>query len=85
MAWTYSDWAQQTTPALRLARLNLHIEEVTDKIGNEISGDGYAKGSNALTTLLDKLYARQSELEKRVERTANGGAIQIQFRDPTCG
>lgn len=82
MAWTYADWPSQTTPALRLTRLNLHITEVTQKIGNEIGGDGYSKGSGSLTTYLNGLMARQAELEKRVERTASGGAIQVQMRDP---
>lgn len=82
MAWLYADWAQQPTAVLRLSRLNMHIAEVADKIGNEIGGDGYSKGSSALTQYLDRLYDRQKELEKRTERTASGGAIQVMMRDP---
>lgn len=82
MIWTYADWPSQATPALKLARLNLHIAEVAQKIGPELGGDGYTKGSGSLAAYHRELMARQGELEKRVERTASGGAIQVQMRDP---
>lgn len=85
MAWSYADWRSQATAALRLARLNLHMAEVAQKIGNERGGDGYSVGSGSLAAYLRQLEDRQAELEKRVERTANGGAIQVRMIDPADG
>ncbi len=62
MAWTYSDWPTLATPALQLARLNLHIAEVADKVSNETSADGYSRGSSSLAQLLTQLYAERTRL-----------------------
>ena len=63
MAWTYSDWPTKSTAALQLSQLNLHIQEVADKIGNERSADGYSQGSGSLTTYLSALMTSRERLQ----------------------
>jgi hypothetical protein len=63
MAWTYSDWPVKSTAALQLSQLNLHIQEVADKIGNERSADGYSQGSGSLTTYLSALMTSRERLQ----------------------
>lgn len=62
MAWTYSDWPTKTTAALQLSQLNLHIQEVSDKIGNERAADGYSQGSSSLATYLSGLMTQRDRL-----------------------
>jgi hypothetical protein len=62
MAWTYSDWPTKSTSALQLSQLNLHIQEVADKISNERSADGYSQGSSSLTTYLTGLMSSRERL-----------------------
>lgn len=35
-AWTYSDWPSESGKAAHLTRLNLHIGEVADTIGDDV-------------------------------------------------
>lgn len=80
MAWTYSDWATKATVALRLERLNLHIQEVSDRIGNEQSGDGYSKGSGSLATLMQNLLAERRNLEATPGATGTGMFSRVRYR-----
>lgn len=86
MAWTYANWPSQSTPALRLTRLNLHIEEVSQKVQQELGADGKSRGSSSVQNYLDTLFAERDKLEKRVERTtasdgASGMFSQVRFRE----
>lgn len=63
MAWTYSDWPTKSTVTLQLSQLNLHIQEVSDKIGNERSADGYSHGSGSLTQYLTTLMSSRDRLQ----------------------
>lgn len=78
MAWTYSDWDQQTTPAARLSRLSLHIKEVTDKIAANVSADGKSRDSSSLNQLLTTLNKRYDQLLSAAG-TAGGISI-VKFR-----
>lgn len=62
MAWTYSDWDQQSTPKAKLARLSLFIQEVTDKIAANVSADGKSRDSSSLNQLLTTLNKRYEQL-----------------------
>lgn len=65
MAWSYSDWPTLSTTALKLARLNLHIAEVADRIGNERTAGEYSTGSGTLGGYMTTLLAQQARLEAK--------------------
>lgn len=80
MAYTYGDYESQSTDALRLARLRLHIAEVTQKISAATSGDGMSRDPSSLVTYMEQLQTRRRELESV---TGNyGGISQIKFGTP---
>lgn len=85
MTWTYSDWRAQATPALRLARLNLHLQELTDAVGRELSGDGKSKSETNITRLLELAEKEREKLQARVDRTSTGVVSQIRIRRPGGG
>lgn len=72
MAWTYSDWRSQSTAAQQLARLNLHMQEVSDKIGAEVGASGYQRSSHALTNYLELLETQRVGLSSAA---ATGGGV----------
>lgn len=62
MAWTYADWVTITDPAASLARLNLHIQEVSEQIGKERGSDGFNEGSFATRLYYDNLMEERAKL-----------------------
>jgi hypothetical protein len=60
--WTYSDYITYTDDSAKLTRLRLHIQEVSDAIGRELSGDGKSKSENNITQYLKDLRAEEKEL-----------------------
>jgi len=75
MAWTYSDYATYDYGAARLTRFRLHVQEVSDKIGAEMSDGGASRSTNALQSYLGILLKGQPD-EVRRDKTA-AGTIQI--------
>lgn len=70
VTWTYSDWDSQSTAALKLDRLRLHIQEV--------SGYVLKSGSKGRNLELDPDYLPQLNAEKmRLEQMA---AVRSVFR-----
>lgn len=60
--WTYSDWITQPYGATRLSRLRLHIQEVSEKVSEEMAADGQSSSSNAVEKYLESL--RKTEVEE---------------------
>lgn len=79
MSWTYSDWRSQSTKALRLARLRLHMTEVSDKIDNEVSGHGFTEGSGSVTQYLDKLQVQCDRLEASIGESGNAVMSRVRI------
>ena len=75
MAWTYSDWVSQSTPAAQLARLNLHMKEVADSVGKELGSDGKTMSSAAVERMLDKLHIRRERLQSIAGGVAGGVSL----------
>lgn len=73
--WTYHDYEEQETDALRLARLRRHITEVNAKVSADVSAGAYSRSSHPLTTYLAQLHDRRKELEGQAnsELMANAG------------
>lgn len=73
MAWTYSNWATQTTAASRLSGLRSHIAEVSAAI--ETRADSVAENGKSLTRpqLLEYFRTLMSE-QSRLESSARGRA-----------
>lgn len=82
MAWAYSDWRSQTTTTAQLARLALHMEELTDAVGKELDADGKHVSSNAIQQLLASLEKTYQNLERRSQRSTAGMTVQVRMRDP---
>lgn len=80
MAWTYSDWAQQGTRAAQISRLQLHMQEVADKIDVNLSAGGSSKSSSHLQTYYDRLERQIDRLRARRGRFATGRVIGLGYR-----
>ena len=56
MAWTYSDWIEQTDAATRVTRLRSHIREVSDRVtGATSKPDGESYNPDVLQKYLAEL------------------------------
>ena len=77
MAWTYSNWATQSTVALRLAVLNQHIQEVSDAISNERAAEGFSEGSSSLQQMLDVLMKERIRLEGMPGAAGSNGGLSV--------
>ena len=60
--WTYGDWRSQTTAADRLARLNLHLQEVSNRIGQERDAGDLSVSSHALGRYITLLEEQREKL-----------------------
>lgn len=73
MAWTYHDYEEQTSDALRLARLRQHISEVSQKIQANYSAGGDARANDPLERYLhNTVHPRRRELERTVAAVSAG-------------
>lgn len=76
-AWTYSDWITLTTAAAQLTRINLHIQEVSDKIQADVAAHGYSRQSHPLNDYLKGLMAERKSLLKA--SAIGGGRSLVTF------
>lgn len=85
MAWTYSDWVT-LSGTTRLSRLQLHIQEVSNKLTENYSIAGRSKQVDPLQKYLETLQARESQLGGNAPR-ANGGSRvnRVNFKNPDEG
>lgn len=74
MATVYHDYEEQATPALRLARLRLHISEINAQISAAVADGGKSRDPGPLNAHLDRLYRRQTELQREAGEGVGGGA-----------
>lgn len=72
MAWTYSAWRRQGTPRARLDMLNLHLEELSNAVTAEISGDGKSRSSQAIRDMIRDLEKERVGLEAVVGGSGGG-------------
>lgn len=75
MSWTYSDFEQQSTDALRLTRLRLHLAEVENAISANVASQGHSRSSDPNFNLLQLLYARLDKLETSRAGTRSAGGL----------
>ena len=63
MAYTYSDWRtySDSDPAAKLARLRLHIVEVSDLITADVTKGGSSRSVASLSTYLATLEKSESK------------------------
>jgi hypothetical protein len=76
MAYQYADYASQATPALRLARARLHLAELSQQIGPDVSQDGSSRSAGSITSRIVELNA---EIQ-RMERQVNGSGRAARMR-----
>lgn len=81
MAWTYSDWRSQTTTAAQIARLKLHIQELTDAFGPNVSGSDMSVDRSALPQMIQALELKLAELERSPSLRVGGGVSYARIRD----
>ena len=77
MAWTYSDWRSQSTDSAKLARLALHIEEVSNKQGGKLGVSGGGMSIQFDSNYLATLNAEYVKLDSTVRRFASGGPVSL--------
>lgn len=77
MAWTYSDWRSyaDSSPAAKLARLRLHIEEVSDQITADVSKGASSRSVSPLNQYLAMLEKREDRLVALVAQKNGTRAI----------
>lgn len=75
MAYSYANWASQGTPAARLARLNLHIDEVSAQMGPDVASLGHSRSLGSLVQYHATLMQRQKELQMAVGGIAGGVSL----------
>ena len=78
MAWTYSDWVTypDSNPSAKLARLRLHIQEVTNSIGPDVTKGSSSRSSGSPLGYLDKLEKQEKDLMARVAQSSGRRAYQ---------
>lgn len=72
MAWTYNDYRTIDDDELRLARLALHMDEVSAKIDADVSDGEVSVNRSTLLNYLGRLEKAYDKLEARVRRSATG-------------
>lgn len=78
MATVYHDWIEQSTPALQLARLELHISEVGAQLGApDVSADGKSKSLASLNTYYQGLLEQRALLLGDPGNRRAGGISKI--------
>ena len=82
--WTYSDWITQSTDALRLSRLRLHIQEVSDKLAGftQQAAMGLSAQRPPLQQYLDMLIKREEQLALATGDSSAAGIIPIVLAKP---
>ena len=63
MAYQYSDFDSQSTPAARLERLRLHKSEVSAQMGPSISTGGDSRSTAEIVEYLRYLNERETQLQ----------------------
>lgn len=86
MAWTYTDWESQPTDSERLARLRLHIAEVSADIRDRaisVNADGKAMTRQELLGHLQFLSQQRDALKASPGVMTAGGRSLVRFRKAT--
>lgn len=82
MAWTYSDYVTMSGRA-RLARLQLHIQEVSDKITENYSIQGRSKQVDPLQKYLENLMSQEDQLGGAGPRAeSRSRVLRADFKEP---
>ena len=74
VTWQYSDWHMQTTPALQLERLKLHLQEVE---GYMLESNSKGRGLKLSDSLLPHLTEELRRLETRVATSVGVGRFGV--------
>lgn len=76
MAWTYADYGtyKRTAFGTYLTRLELHMQEVRQRIDTEMASDGKLESSHALQRYYDRLADEYRDAEAD-PRFGNAGGI----------
>lgn len=85
MAWTSTDWISESTDALRLTALRLHIAEVSAAIENRadaVGKDGASLTRPQILQYLDTLLRERDRLEGKASRATAGGRTHVRFIRP---
>lgn len=75
MAWQYSNWITISTQASRVVALRAHIDEVSQRVGQEVTADGKSVSSTAMQKYLDSLMVRLDMEERKLSAGSGGGQV----------
>jgi len=81
-AYSYANWASQSTPALQLSVLNQHIAEVSALMnGADVTADGKSINRSTLSAYLQTLLGERSRMEGNGAGVVNGGVMLTRFKE----
>lgn len=67
MAWTYGDWRQQSGRRAQLDRLDLHLQEVADKMSSaDVASDGHSASRGTQQRYYETLLEERARLVKEL-------------------
>jgi len=75
--YLYSAWSSQATVALRLAMINLHIDEVSLTMTPDVTSDGQSQSNSAVQTYLQGLYTERDKLQSSPANIPGGGLFKL--------
>lgn len=75
--YTYHDWQQQTDPAARLARLRLHLAEVSAAITAAVSANGSSRSASDLRQYWQDLTAQEEKLVAQHGLDGSSAGLQV--------
>jgi hypothetical protein len=75
--WTYAGWRNESGAAAKLAMLNDHIAEVSNRIGNETGADGFSEGSSSLVQYLNTLREDARDIERDTRRAGGMSFVRL--------
>lgn len=81
--WVHHDWRSEAGDAARLAKLKLHLAEVTLRIAEKVNSEGQGVDSKNVLEYYESLKEEARELQERVDATSGtrgGGMVAFRVR-----
>lgn len=76
-AWTYHDYLEQSTLALRITRLRQHMSEVNARVSAAVSAGGKSRSTADLVAYLQHLARQLRDLEEQAGQDNRGSAVGL--------
>ena len=81
MAWTYSDYVTYPAGDAKVARLRLHLQEVSNQVGRAVSADGKSVSSAEIRQYRSELVKELAAEEARAGKVSGRLVSRANFAD----